>query len=163
MKARFFTVSVLFVLALPWVAAGAGRTLYVRSAVMPVKAGAAFDSETLETLHRGDAVKAVGREGDWFRIERRGRTGYVHRLGVSDRAPAGEPGVFTGDTPSVTPSARRRASAMTSAAAARGLTGDSASSLSDPTPANYRALEEIESVAGKITEQDVEHFQARDR
>jgi hypothetical protein len=85
-----------------------------------------------------------------------GKEGYISSYLVSSQPPMEKQGVIKADEPQeIAPSARRRASSFTSAAAARGLTNDE-NSRENNTRTDFKAVEKMESM--KVTPGEVDKF-----
>ena len=149
----------LFFSGLP---ADADDTLYVQSRTADLRTGPGFQHAAIASLKRGDAVVVVERKGDWYHVSHNGSSGYLYRLGLAARPAAAESTVFSDDAPSIRPMARRRASGMTSAAAARGLTGEGTDGLKEMSQAEYEKIEKLENLSESILDDEIERFRKTD-
>jgi hypothetical protein len=69
--------------------ADAQNTLWVKGADAKLKADHTASSQTLTTLSIGETLSVLGTEGRWYKVATKlGRTGWIYRGKVSDRAPA---------------------------------------------------------------------------
>jgi len=136
----------------------AGDVVYVRSVKAKIMSEPRFDSEVKGSLHRGDRMDVIERAGSWYHVRSGDLDGWVSRLCLSENPPMKKVTVITGRTDTLQKSARRRVSAITSAAAARGLTEAGRERLNEENPPDYEALDKLVAFAGKISMQEVEEF-----
>lgn len=137
----------------------AADVLYVQSLKAKVMASPGFKSDVKAVVERGTELAVTGKEGDWFHVTTpSGNEGWVNRLTVSENPPLGTVKPVEKETAAVEDQSRRRASAMTSAAAARGLAEKDRKRLSQLGLADYDSLKSLEGFSGTITGDDVEKF-----
>ena len=129
---------------------------YVQSNNATVRADASFSAKVIAKVEKGKALTVESKNGNWLKIKVDGKTGYISSFVVSNQKPLEKQGVIKADeTQEIAPSARRRASSFTSAAAARGLTNDEKSREGD-TKADFKAVDKMESM--KVTPTEVNKF-----
>jgi uncharacterized protein YgiM (DUF1202 family) len=143
-------------------AALAADAVYVQSAKAKIMGEPSFKSKEVGTARKGDKL-AVAEKGDgWLKVSAGGMTGWVNKLVVSDSPPMDKVSVITEESADIGGQSRKRASAQTSAAAARGLSDTERKRLTDEGKADYRALTEMEKIAGGVSERDVESFSSQE-
>ncbi len=131
-------------------------TYYVQSNNATVRSGASFGAKVIAKVAKGQALTSTAKEGNWLKIKVDGKEGYISAYLVSSQPPLERQGVIKADeTQEIAPSARRRASSFTSAAAARGLTNDENSREGD-TKTDFKAVDKMESL--KVTPAEVNKF-----
>jgi hypothetical protein len=117
------------------------QTLYISSQQAKVMAEPAFNASLVTTLSLGDEVTQLSQQGAWFEISMSdGSSGWISRFLARDTPPAERVTVLPADSNVELRDVRRRTSALTTAAAARGLAGsaDSGDGLaSDPEAVKY--------------------------
>ncbi len=136
----------------------AAEILYVQSAKAKLMSDKNFKSDLKETLKRGDRLEALENSGGWYKVSAGTTKGWVHRLSVSTNPVMEKLTLISADAPDISRGARKRASAITSAAAARGLSDTDRKRLNEQGRADYRSLEKLEKDAGGISENEVEEF-----
>ena len=107
--------------------------------------------EKMELLKRGFPVKVIERVKHWKKIEFNGKTGWVHKLALSKKAPRKRVSLLAKKV-NISSKARKRASSFTSAAAARGLMDSEKSNLNLLKKPDYMALSEMVALAVSIEE-----------
>lgn len=131
-------------------------TYYVQSNNATVRASASFGAKVIAKVAKGQALSSSAKEGNWLKVKVDGKDGYISSFLVSSQPPLEKQGVIKADeSQEIAPSARRRASSFTSAAAARGLTNDENSREGD-TKTDFKAVDKMESV--KVTPAEVNKF-----
>jgi len=143
-------------LALP-MSAMADATMYVQSLKAKVLAQPSFGAPVITEADRGDALAVQETQDRWYKVSVDGKSGWISRLVVSDRAPMAKTTALD-DHEGLDISARRRASVATTAGAARGLAYDDRLRASQAGVANYAALEKVENV--QVSEQEALAFLA---
>lgn len=147
---------VLMALAVFMLVAAGADLMYVQSKKAKVLKSPSFRAKVVVTASKGDALEIVDKKGKWFKVNVNGKTGWVSRLLVSKRPPIKKVSVFAKAGPDISSKARRRASVMTTAAAARGLAEDDRRRLGTSNKMDYAAVEKMEAIT--ITESEVEAF-----
>ena len=129
---------VMLVSSFQWVHA---QTLYINSQQAKVMAEPAFNASLLTTLELGAEITQLQQQGAWFQISTSdGTTGWISRFLARDTAPSERVTVLPSDSNIELRDVRRRTSALTTAAAARGLAGSAEGGdglASDPEAVKY--------------------------
>ncbi|GMT43180.1 MAG: hypothetical protein IEMM0002_1591 [bacterium] len=136
----------------------AADNLYVQSKKAKVMSEPKFSSKLAGWVKRGDRLSLIEKGKGWYKVSFGELDGWVNRLCVSDNPPIKKVRVITEDSETRGDSARKRASAITSAAAARGLSDADRKRLSDMGRADYKSLGKLEVFARSITELEVGAF-----
>lgn len=136
-------------------AAGAD-TVYVQAQRAKVMRAPAFAAEVLSVAQQGDAFALLGNQGAWAKIQLPQGEGWLPKLLLGSNPPIGEVRVLAKGTDSVQQEARRRASATTAVAAARGLRRDDRTRLGQETAEDHHALAHMEQFA--VTPDDTLRF-----
>lgn len=129
--------------------------LFVQSVRAPILSAPSFGSTKLAEAAKGEALKELEKKGSWHKVSYKDKTGWISRLLVSAKPPAGRVSVLEGTSENLETGARRRASAFTTAAAARGLAEDR-SRVSDKYKVSFRGVERMEAV--KINDDEALNF-----
>ena len=119
--------------------------LYVQSVRAPVLSAPSFGSSRLVEATKGDALKEIEKKGGWHKVSYKDKIGWVSRLLVGPKPPASRVSVLVGASEKLATGARKRASAFTTAAAARGLAEDR-SRVSDKYRVNFAGVVRMEAV-----------------
>jgi len=148
----------------------AADALYVQSVKAKLLSGAKFSSAAVGEVKRGDKLEVIKSEGRWYQVTTGPLTGWVYqvttgpltgwvnKLCVGERPPMAKVSVIKGNKFNLEDKARKRVSSFTSAGAARGLTPAERKRLNSQSLADYESLRELEELAGKITEREIEAF-----
>lgn len=151
------TVFGLFVILLSPVLVFAGDVVYVQSTKAKIMKEPSFKSAELGTAKKGDKLKLLEKGDGWFRVSAATVEGWVNGLCVSDSPPLNKQGIINDDT-DIAGSSRRRASAVASAAASRGLTDAERRRLSDLGEMDYKSVMHVEKLSYSITEKELDNF-----
>jgi len=126
--------------------AALAETGYIRAREARVMKAPSAAADQVVALHKGDKIEIIKHQGRWLKVTAGQQEGWVSSLLVGSRPPMHKITVLDGkDGNSLEDSARRRASASTSAAAARGLRSDERARQSDEGVADFGAVREMES------------------
>lgn len=156
MKNRFLILTALFSALLGLSQAHAEDTVYyVQSTNATVRTDPSFSAKVMAKVTKGQTLAGVSKEGNWIKVKMDGKTGYISSYLVSSQPPLEKQTVIKANEEEIQPSARRRASSFTSAAAARGLTTDENKDGKDAPP-DFKAVEKME--ATKVTPDEVNKF-----
>lgn len=156
MKNWHFILSTLLSTLLAFTLAHAEESVYyVQSANATVKTDPSFSAKVLAKVAKGQTLTAVSKDGNWVKVKVDGKIGYISAFLVSNQPPMEKQTVIKANEEEIQPSARRRASSFTSAAAARGLTDDENKDAKDAPP-DYKAVEKMEAI--KVTPEEVNKF-----
>lgn len=140
-----YRLLVLAPLAALWATGACGEVLYVQSLKAKLFDTPSTRGTLVAVASRGDELRAVERQDDWIRVRRGEAEGWVSRLLVADHPPRGRTSLLDGAHPSLRDEARRRASAVATAGASRGLLTEGELGRDDqPAGADYRALATVE-------------------
>ena len=151
---RFIThFLILIAFMLPSFAAAAD--LYVQSVKAPILSSPSLGSPKLAEAAKGESLKEMEKKGDWYKVGYKDVSGWVSRLLVGPRPPAGKISVLEETEERIEKGARKRASAFTTAAAARGLAEERAR-LSDKLKVDYNGVEMMEAI--RITDEEASRF-----
>ena len=82
-----FIFSVALILCVPVIALAANDPLYVKVRQAKIRSEPKQWAPGVANLNYGDKVNEIGEEdGAWFKVEKGGKTGYLHSTAVSERA-----------------------------------------------------------------------------
>lgn len=151
--------SLTFLIALPFTVSGA-EILYVQSAKARLMEQPSFTAPVLTEIDKGDAVDVEQRSDRWIRVKHGSVSGWLPSLLLSAQKPVEKISVLDEES-NVSGTARRRASAVITAGATRGLTADDRRRLDAQEVTNYAALRWIENIA--VTEDDIDRFEREGR
>ncbi len=129
--------------------------LYVQSVKAPILSAPSLGSSKVAEAAKGDLLKELEKKGDWYNVGYKNSTGWVSRLLVGPKPPKGKVSVLEETEEKLETGARKRASAFTTAAAARGLAEERAR-ISDKFRVDYNALDVMEGV--KISDEEALRF-----
>ncbi len=149
LRILILTVSLLFPLF------AYGTDLYVHSIKAPLLAEPLIGAKEIASLKRADVLNLIEKKGDWYKVRYGDLTGWVLRLFVDTRPPMARVSILEKQEQEVQSTARRRASAFVTAAAARGLMEERAR-LSDRYRVDHEGVEWIKSVS--ITDEEALRF-----
>ncbi|MDA8101028.1 MAG: SH3 domain-containing protein [Nitrospiraceae bacterium] len=151
-KIVFFSL----VLALTAASAAFAEDLFVQSSKAKVMQEPSFKSKLVAEVAKGQKFTVLGKQGSWVKVKSATAEGYVPALLLSPRPPMESVGLIKGGEGEIKDNVRRRASTMTSAAAARGLTAEGRKRAGAEESADYAALEKMESYS--LSNDEVEKF-----
>lgn len=140
-------------LILPYIALA--TDLYVQSVKAPILSAPSLGSSKVAEAAKGESLKELEKKGDWYKVGYKEMTGWVSRLLVGSKPPSGKVSVLEETEEKIEKGARKRASAFTTAAAARGLAEDRAR-ISDKYRVDHQGIEWMEAV--KISDDEVLRF-----
>ncbi|MDH5542876.1 MAG: SH3 domain-containing protein [Nitrospinota bacterium] len=149
---------ILSIISLSSYIASAADTLYVQSKSAKIMNSPSFKAETTGTLKRGDQLEVIEKGKGWYQVKTGDMTGWINQLNVSRNEPMERVSIITEATENLEDKSRRRASAVTSAAAARGLSEKDRKRRSDQEKADYNTLNRLENFTDKISDEEVEEF-----
>ncbi len=135
----------------------ANGVMYIQSSKAKLQNEPSFGSNTIVELKKGDEVNVVESKGRWVKVKHSSNEGWVSKYLLADIPPIKKKvTILKDDAPDLGDNARRRASAVTTAGAARGLAADERQRNSDSQFTNYKDLEKVEKLG--VTEDEVEKF-----
>ncbi|PLA74128.1 hypothetical protein CYQ88_07760 [Hydrogenovibrio sp. SC-1] len=114
-----------------------------------------FQAEMVAELVKGDQVKVLDQKGVWLNVSFAQKKGWVSKFLVKETPPNDRITVLPGDTETELKDVRRRASAITTAAAARGLAATARAEAGDVV-VNMEGVRYMESFS--VTSQELEQF-----
>jgi uncharacterized protein YgiM (DUF1202 family) len=136
--------------------AHADAVYYVQSVNASVRAEPSFGAKVIAKVAKGQTLASISKQGSWIKIKVDGKEGYISSLLVSSHPPMQKQTVIKAEDEEIKPTARRRASSYTSAAAARGLTNEEKQREGVEETSDYKALDKME--AQKVTPEEVSKF-----
>lgn len=156
MKKQFL----IFMMFLPGILfaklAPAASLYYVQSNNANIRAEPSFGAKVIAKIAKGQTLTGISKQGSWIKVNVDGKEGYISSLLVSTHPPLEKQSVSKTAEEEVKPTARRRASSFTSAAAARGLTDEEKKREGIEESGDYKALDKMESL--KVTPAEVTKF-----
>jgi uncharacterized protein YgiM (DUF1202 family) len=138
--------------------AHADTAYYVQSTNATVRSDPSFGAKVIAKVTKGQMLTSTSKSGDWIKVKVDGKDGYISHLLVTTHPPLEKTTVIKAEEQEIKPTARRRASSFTSAAAARGLTDEEQKHEGEGTAekSDYKALDKMEAV--KVTPDEVKKF-----
>ena len=137
------------------VRSGEAADLFVQSVKAPILANPALGSPKVAEAVKGEALKETEKKDNWYKVSYKDKTGWVSKLLVGPKPPASKVSILEETEEQVEKGARKRASAFTTAAAARGLAEERAR-LSDKFKVDYNGVEMMEAI--RITDEEASRF-----
>lgn len=135
----------------------AAETRYISSIKANLLSAPNFKANIVSSLNKGDAVVVKSTKGAWLEItSESNQTGWISKFLTKTTPPSERVTVLPGDTETKLKDVRRRTSAITTAAAARGLAASSEGSKEDLYKSDPKAVEYMESFI--IPSNDLETF-----
>ena len=131
------------------------ETIYVRSAKAPLLEKPAIGSTALLNLPRGTPVTRIMEDGIWYKVIYKDQTGWLCKLMTGSTPPSTIQGQPETELEKISGSARKRPSAFTTTAAARGLM-DKRKRFASKYKLDFSALEKIEAM--EITDDEIQDF-----
>ena len=133
------------------------QQLYVQSVKAKLMAEPSFNATVVTELTKGASVNVLRSDKRWLNVQVGEQSGWISSFLLSKQPPIDKVTVL--DDPkkqNLEPSARRRASAVTTAGAARGLSADDRKRAHGGEKSDYFALEQVEDYS--VSEQEVGQF-----
>lgn len=118
---------------------------YVQSVKAPILSDSSFGSAKLAEATKGEELKEIEKKGSWHKVMYKNKTGWVSKFLIGPKQPADRVSVLEGTSENLESGARKRASAFTTAAAARGFAEDR-SRVSDKYKTNFEGVERMEAI-----------------
>lgn len=156
MKRAFVIIAALVLL--PGIASA--KDLFVQSVKTKIMSEPNFKAQVISTANRGDKLEQVEAKDGWFKVKAGATSGWVNHLAVADSAPLDKVTVVTADAADLQDKSRKRSSAITSAAAARGLSDAERKRMSEVGQADYRAMAQLEELAAGISDREIRDFES---
>jgi len=126
------------------VATASGPQLYVRSLQATLWAAPSFQADRMTLLSRGDAVEALEEKEGWVSVRYAQQQGWMLKLMLAPTPPGDSKASDQEAQELLKQRARRRPSAFSSTAAARGLM-DKEETFGTELKLDYQAVEKMES------------------
>lgn len=136
--------------------AHADAVYYVQSVNASVRAEPSFGAKVIAKVAKGQTLASISKQGSWIKVNVDGKEGYISSLLVSSHPPMQKQTVIKAEDEEIKPTARRRASSYTSAAAARGLTNEEKQRDGVEETSDYKALDKMEAL--KVSPEEVTKF-----
>lgn len=102
------------------------ETRYIASQKAKVLQEPNFQASPLTEMSKGDAIEVLSTQGVWLNVKVKEQSGWISKFLVSPTPPIEKVTVLPGDDETSLKDVRRRTSAITTAAAARGLAASAA-------------------------------------
>lgn len=132
------------------------ETMFIQSKQAKLLSAPNFKSKPIMTLEKATQVEVINKKGRWTEIEFNTERGWVSSFILSKSPPLNRVTILKGDNVDLSKSARKRASAVTTAGAARGLAANDRMRNSDLQQTDYKALEMVEKLS--VTDEEVDEF-----
>jgi len=126
--------------------ASAEEFLYVNSARAKLLSSPFFGSKTLEHMIKGEKVTNLEKKQNWFKVRHNGKVGWLSRLSVAHHPPMKRKRRVAKNDSKLMNDSRRRASAVSTTAAVRGLQNIDRSRVGNNNVMDYVSLERMESL-----------------
>lgn len=146
---------VIFMLMFSFAGLVNAKTMYIQSMRAKIVDKPTFRAKTIMPLKKGDQIKVIQTKGRWLKVSIKGKQGWISKFLVASHPPVKKINVL-GRRNQIMTNVRRRASAVTTAGAARGLSADQRRRASSKGGNNFIALEKLEMLG--VTEEDVKLF-----
>jgi len=147
MKRRRVSAVLMAVLLLPPASAFAA-SVYVKSLKARLLQSPKFDAQLVAEVDRGQELSLKEKADRWLKVTFTGKDGWVSELLVSDEPPKDRTSVLSNGAEDLSGKSRRRASAIATAGASRGLTKEGMAALqAEDGRADYKALAKVEGLA----------------
>ncbi|MDH5736236.1 MAG: SH3 domain-containing protein [Gammaproteobacteria bacterium] len=151
MKKSFFIILLLFSLA----GFAEARTMYIQSMTAKIVDNPTFRAKNVLLVKKGDQVEVIQQKGRWLKVSSQGKQGWISKFLLDNHPPVKKVNVLVRENQIIS-NVRRRASAVTTAGAARGLSADQRRRASSKGGSNFIALEKLEMLG--VTDEDVRLF-----
>lgn len=156
MTKRRLVESLSLLLACAFMLAASAQVLYVQSDKASLLAEPKLKSAQVATLKKGDKLDVLETQKGWHKVKAAGKEGWVSQLLVAEKPPLGTVSLLASASGDISQDARRRASAQTTAAAARGMSEEDRKRLGAKEKADYTNLALMENMV--IYEDELEQF-----
>lgn len=135
-------------------AAAHAETLYVQSQKAKLLKDPSFKAKVVAHVKKGAPLELIHDKGRWYKVSINGNIGWISKFVLAAHPPVKKVTVL-GEGVKIEHNARRRASAVTTAGAARGLSADERRRASD-FGADFLALERVENFT--VSDEEVYRF-----
>lgn len=134
----------------------ASETRYVSSLSAKLLENPQFKANTIKKLNKGDQLIIANKNGTWLQVKTVDKTsGWISKFLTKSTPPTNRATVLTGEKNNQLKNVHRRTSAITTAAAARGLASRASASTKD-VKSNLKAVKYMESF--KISNKELNQF-----
>ena len=149
-------LSTFTLLLLLTVTTALAETMYIQSKKAKLLSEPNFKSQSITSLEKSSPVDVIQKKGRWTEEQFGNSRGWVSSFILSKNPPLNRVTILKGDEVDLSKSARKRASAVTTAGAARGLAADDRMRNSDLQKTDYMALEKVEEMS--VTDEEIDAF-----
>ena len=132
--------------------------LYVHSIKAPLYEAPSIGSAKVMELQKGQRITGIKEKAGWYEVKYKNKKGWVYKLMARKTPPLDKKDVYGKQIEELGDKARRRPSAFTTTAAARGLKAKR-KRFADKYRLDYDALEKVESVV--ISDEEASKFLMR--
>ena len=148
----------LFILIIFLPASSYSFDLYVHSVKAPLYQSPSIGSTKVTDLEKGEKVIGIQEKTGWYEVKYKDKKGWIYKLMARKMPPLDKKDLHDEDTDELAHKARRRSSAFTTTAAARGLR-EKRKRFADKYQLDYDALEKMESI--RISNEEANEFLIR--
>lgn len=146
----------LVLLIMMSVHAGAyAKDVYVQSIKANIVSEPSFKSQSIVIVDKGSKLQLLETQGRWLKVSFNNQQGWVSKFVVDEHPPVNKVNILINSSKTIS-NVRKRASAITTAGAARGLSADQRRRANSKGGSNFLDLEKLEAL--NVTEKDVEQF-----
>lgn len=124
----------------------AAEAVYVQSLKANIQKEPVLNSKVLAKVRKGQRLEVLEKTPGWYKVKHESEAGWVSRFLVAANPPLERVSVFSETNQDIGQNARRRASIVTTTAAARGLAADDRTRVNHRELANYSDLERIDAL-----------------
>lgn len=124
--------------------------MYVQSFKVKVQVEPSFKAMSVFYVKKGDRLQVLEKRGRWVMVSNGKKSGWMLKFMLATHAPVRRVSALSSNQ--IIGNVRRRASAVTTAGAARGLTADQRGRVGHKNRANYFDLDKLEQLGVKDKE-----------
>lgn len=132
--------------------------LYVHSVKAPLYQAPSIGSAKVAELQKGDKIVGIKEKAAWYEVRYKNKKGWIYKLMARKTPPLDTKDLYDKDIGELADKARRRPSAFTTTAAARGLK-EKRKRFADKYQLDYDALDKMESI--EISDEQASEFLMR--
>ena len=132
--------------------------LYVHSVKAPLYQAPSIGSTKLIDLKKGEKIIGIKEKTGWYEVEYKNKRGWIYKLMLRKTPPLDQKDLHDKDIEELAHKARRRSSAFTTTAAARGLK-EKRKRFADKYQFDYDSLDKMESI--QISDEEANEFLMR--
>ncbi|MBF0219183.1 MAG: SH3 domain-containing protein [Gammaproteobacteria bacterium] len=139
---------------------GSASDVYLQSLQGRLYSQPAFNATMIDELQKGAVMQLISQQKSWSEVRYQNKEGWISSYLIKATPPTKPVSLLTGEeSESISDSARRRASVVTTAGAARGLAAsERRARLGDDIRRSYLQLRKIERFS--LGEEELNHFLA---